>query len=217
MTRATSPPSRSAGARLRRGAWRWRHAVAAVCLAGAASVAIGELSPPPPTTTTAVALSTDLPAGHVLGRGDVGTRDLPVGDVPAGAPADVEAVVGRPLAVRLTEGTVLGEGMLAGAGVAAAPGEVVVAVLVADDGSAHLAEPGLRVSLLAPPTDGGPAEVVAENVLVLGAVEDEEGGLLGGGDESDVTRMYVSATPDTATLLVGSSAWTPLSVVLGPS
>ncbi|MGC5615552.1 SAF domain-containing protein [Georgenia sp. Z1491] len=216
MPRAASPPSRSAEARLRRGAWRWRHAVAAVCLAGAVSVVVGELRPEPPPTTSVVALGTDLPAGHVVEAGDLEALDLPDGDIPADALHDPDVVVGRPLAVRLAEGTVLGEGMLAGASVSAAPGEVVVAVRIADDGSAHLAEAGLRVSLLAPPADGGPARTVAEQVLVLGAVEEEESGLLASG-ETDITRMYVSASPDTATVLVGSSAWTPLSVVLGPS
>ncbi|MGO1508978.1 MAG: SAF domain-containing protein [Actinomycetaceae bacterium] len=216
MSRAASPPSRSTGTRLRRAAWRWRHAIAAVCLAVAASLAVDSLSPAPPATAAALVVGADLPAGHVVEPGDLALVDLPAGAVPSAALTDEGEVVGHPLAVGLPEGTVLSGGMVATPTVSAADGEVVVPVRISDDGSAALAGPGLRVSLLAPPADGGAAETVAEGVLVLGAVPEQDGGLLGA-EESDVTRLYVSASPETATLLVGSSAWTPLSVALGPT
>lgn len=218
MSRAAPPPSRSTRTRLRRTAWRWRHALAALCLAAAASIVIGELRPEPPPTAPAVVLDASLPAGHVLLPGDLRAVDLPAGSVPAGIVADESLPVGQPLAITLPAGTVLSEGMLARSALASAagPGEVVVAVRLADDGSASLASPGLRITLLVPPVDGGPAEVVAERVLVLGTVDRQDGGFLSP-DEAQVTQIYVSASPEAANVIVGSSAWTPLSVVLGPT
>jgi Flp pilus assembly protein CpaB len=185
--------------RLRRSAWRWRHAIAALALALAASVAIGELRPPPPETTSVVAVDSALPAGHVIEAGDLRAPPRPPEAVPGTAVTDAESVIGRRLAVGLSDGTVLTPGMLAETALAtpAAEGEVVVTARLADDGSAEL------------------ARTVAEDVLVLGVVEPESGGLIGGA-ERDFTQIYLSSPPDTATVIIGSSAWSPLSVIRGP-
>jgi Flp pilus assembly protein CpaB len=203
--------------RLRRSAWRWRHAIAALALALAASVAIGELRPPPPETTSVVAVDSALPAGHVIEAGDLRAQPLPPEAVPGTAVTDAESVIGRRLAVGLSDGTVLTPGMLAETALAtpAAEGEVVVTARLADDGSAELARTGARVTLVAPEPDGGGARTVAEDVLVLGVVEPESGGLIGGA-ERDFTQIYLSSPPDTATVIIGSSAWSPLSVIRGP-
>jgi pilus assembly protein CpaB len=218
-TRQPPPPSRSTAARLRRGVWRRRHLLAALCLGLAAATAVGALRPAPPPHEDVVVLSADMPAGTPLATADVAVRPVPAGLAPQGVLRTPADVVGRPLAVGLPAGTPLVPGMLAGPGLAeAAPtGTVVVAVPVADAASARLAQPGRRISLVAVTSDTtgtpGDAHVVARDLVVLAVDAEVNDGLLGAGT-SGVTSVYVAASERVATLLVGSSAWAPLRAVL---
>jgi pilus assembly protein CpaB len=220
---APVPPSRSTVTRVRRLLWRRRHLLAAVCLACAAAVTVTALRPPDPPTERVLTLATDLPAGSMLTADDLHLRDVSVGSQPSGVLRDVDAAVGRPLAVGLAAGTALQPAMLTGPGLAAAapPGTVVLPVPVADAATARLAEPGQRIDLVAAGSDvtgvQAEAEVVARDVVVLASwTPDSGGGLLEPGVGS-ITYLYIAAEERAITLLVGSSAWSPLRAVLrGP-
>jgi pilus assembly protein CpaB len=156
----------------------------------------------------------------VLTADDVRLHDVPVGSQPAGVLRDYDDAVGRPLAVGLAAGTALQPAMLTGPGLAAAapPGTVVVPVPVADAATARLAEPGQRIDLIAAGSDvtgvEAEAEVVARDVVVLASWTPESGsGLLEPG-VGTVTYLYVAAEERAITMLVGSSAWSPLRAVL---
>ncbi|MDD9205526.1 SAF domain-containing protein, partial [Georgenia sp. 10Sc9-8] len=193
-----TPPSRRLPARFRRLLWRSRRVVVAVCVAAAVGLVVEALRPPPPATTLAVVLARDVPAGTALSDRDLTATPLPVGTVPRTALTDPRAARGSPLAVSLPSGSILTPGLLVGPGLAdgAPAGTVVVPVPLADSGSARLARPGSRIHLLASAADqagtGGPAEVVAEDVLVLAELApDASGGLLGSGERGPGT-VYVA-------------------------
>lgn len=221
-TRQPPPPSRSAATRLRRGLWRRRHVLAALCFGLAAATAVSVLRPAPPPHEDVVVLSTDKPAGTPLTGSDLTVRPVPAGLAPEGALRTPAEAVGQPLAVGLPAGTPLLPGMLAGPGLAEAapPGTVVVPVPVADAASARLAQPGRRISLVAVTSDTtgtpGDARVVARDLVVLAVHAEDGDGLLGAGGDG-LRSVYVAAPERVATLLVGSSAWAPLRAVLtGP-
>ncbi|UNX55450.1 SAF domain-containing protein [Georgenia sp. TF02-10] len=218
--RTPPPPSRSAPARLRRALWRWRHLLVAGCLGLAATITVTTLAPPAPAGQAVLVLADDAAAGAVLGAADVEVVSVAARALPAGVLTDPDAATGQALAVGLPAGTPLLPAMLTGPGLAdgAPAGTVVVPVPVADAGSAALAQPGHRVSLVAAASDAagtsGPAEIVARDVVVLAVRESEAGsGLLDAGG-GQATVVYVAAPPSVATLLVGSSAWAPLRVLL---
>ncbi|MFD1507123.1 flagellar biosynthesis protein FlgA [Georgenia yuyongxinii] len=218
-TRQPPPPSRSTATRLRRGMWRRRHVLAAVCLGLAAATAVSALRPAPPPHEDVVVLRADVSAGTPLAAADVVIRPVPAGLAPSGALRTLAEAVGQPLAVGLPAGTPLLPGMLAGPGLAAAapPGTVVIAVPVADAASARLAQPGRHISLVAVTSDTtgtpGEARVIARDLVVLAVDADVSEGLLGAGT-SGMTYVYVAAPERLATVLVGSSAWAPLRAVL---
>ncbi|MPV38630.1 SAF domain-containing protein [Georgenia subflava] len=218
-TRRPVPPSRSAAARARRWLWRRRHLLAAACIGLAAAVTVGALRPPAPPAERVLTVTDDVPAGTVLATADLTMRSVPAGTHPPGVLRELDDALGQPLAVGLPAGTALVPAMLTGPGLAAgAPaGTVVLPVPVADAATARLAQPGQRIDLVAAGTDltgvPGEAEVVARDVVVLASWEPADGGPLTSG-MADVSFLYVAASPGTATVLVGSSAWAPLRAVL---
>ncbi|MFC7404806.1 SAF domain-containing protein [Georgenia alba] len=220
LVRSQAPPSSAPPARARRFAWRYRHLLAAVCLAAAVAVALETLRPSPPPSEPVVVVSRDLPAGTVLTQQDLAVRRLPADAYPPSVVRDVTAAAGRPLALGVAAGTAVLPTMLTGPGLGASapPGTVVVPVPVADEATAQLARPGQRVDLVAAAADAtgapGDATVVARDVVVLAVLEPGgDGGILG--DTSGATRhLYVAADERDATVLVGSGAWAPLRAVL---
>ncbi|WP_447925672.1 SAF domain-containing protein [Georgenia muralis] len=217
--RRRTVPSRSTAAVLRRTLWRGRHLLAALCLGLAVSVTVSTLAPPPPAGVPVLTLARDIPAGTVLTEADVVRRTLPAAAAPAALATPADAV-GRTLAVGLPAGTALVDGMLVGPGLAgAAPeGMVVVPVPLADAGSAALAEPGRRVTLVAADSDlsgtAGAARVVARDVVVLAVQQPQAGGNLLDPGASGVTTIFVAAREADATALVGAGAWAPLRAVI---
>src|SRR4051812_16218902 len=77
-----APPSRPLGARLRRGLWRGRHALAALSLGLAAATALEAVRPPGPPREQVLVLAADVAAGTVLTAADLTVRPLPRGAVP---------------------------------------------------------------------------------------------------------------------------------------
>lgn len=196
--------------------WRTRHVVAAVAVALAAAVVVGELRPPAPPTTPALVLAAPRAAGAELGPTDVVVRDVPAGLVPDGALTDAADAVGRRLAVALPAGFPLAPGVVVGPGLAdgAPSGTVVVPVRLADPGTARLLRPGDVVDLLQAPADApGPASVLARGALVLARADEQESSLLGGGDDA-APLLLVAVSHAAATLLSGAGAWAPVTAVL---
>lgn len=206
--RPTPPPSRRWA--VRRALRRRRRPLAALCTAAAVWAALGALAPPgPPQTQVAVAAG-DLPAGAVVGPGDVAVVALPAGLAPDGATAPPPGAV---LAAPVRRGEPFTDVRLVGAPAARPAGTVVVTVRTADPAAVLAVRPGDRVDLLAGPDvagGGGPAAgaVVGRDLLVLdvpaatGAAPDDGagGGLLdGAGGGTDTAGVLVLAV-DRATL-----------------
>lgn len=197
--------------------WRWRHLVAAGALGLAAAVAVGAMTPAPPPSEEVVVLSSARPAGAVLRMGDLVVRTVPTGLLPDGALLEPEPLVGERLAVALPAGYPLADGVLVGPRLArgAPPGTVVVPVRLADRDVAELLGAGDRVDLLRAPSEGGPATIVARDVLVMARTSSDSEDALGLATP-DPALLLVAATPEVATLLVGAGAWDPISAVLVP-
>lgn len=212
---ASRPPRRIR--RLRVLCWRWRHLVAASALGLAAAVAVGATTPAPPPSERAVVLSSARPAGAVLRNGDLVVRTVPTDLLPDGALLEPEQLVGERLAVALPAGYPLADGVLVGPRLArgAPPGTVVVPVRLADRDVAELLGAGDRVDLLRAPSEGGPAMVVARDVLVMARPSSGTEDALGLATPGPAL-LLVAATPEVATLLVGVGAWDPISAVLVP-
>lgn len=167
---------------------RYRRWLVAGCVAAAVAAAVQAVAPPAPATATVPVAVRDLPAGRVLGPGDLGIGRWPAGAVPAGVLA---APAGRVLAgaVRrgepITDARVLGPGLLAGLG----PDRVAVTVRPAEPAAVAALRAGVKVDLLAGPVTGDPAgagagETLAADALVLAAsccAESVGGGPVGGG------------------------------------
>ncbi|GAA4421338.1 hypothetical protein GCM10023169_14140 [Georgenia halophila] len=220
LVRSHAPPSSSPAAAVRRSLWRYRHMVAALCVAAAAAVALDTLRPPDPPVEPVVVMADDVPAGTVLSEADVEVREAPAGTYPDSVLREAGSAVGRPLAVGLTAGTALLPTMVTGPGLAgsAPAGTVVVPVPVADDATARLARPGQRIDLVAVAAEAssadGPAAVVARGVVVLAVWSPTGGGGILGDTTTGARYLYVAAREEDATVLVGAGAWAPLRAVL---
>ncbi|ROR73400.1 SAF domain-containing protein [Bogoriella caseilytica] len=220
-SRSTPAPSRRRRARLRRFGWRYRFVLAGLLVLTAVATVVPGILHTDPDGVPALVLTADTAAGSEIRPADVEVRSLPAGAAPASALTDVAQVEGGTLALGLPAGTTLLPSMLVGPGLAdhAPAGHVVVAVPLSDIASVRLAEPGRSVDLLAGPEHGnGPAVLAARSAVVLAHAEEGitgGGGLLApAGAESGIRHIYVAVPPDTATVLLGASTWSPLHAVL---
>ncbi|MGF1662124.1 MAG: SAF domain-containing protein, partial [Kineosporiaceae bacterium] len=153
-----APPAPSLPRRLARRAARHRRALAALLAAGAAwSATAAVLAVAAPATVPVVVATRDLPAGTVLGPGDVREVPWPRALAPGRAAERTDAL-GAPLARTVTAGEPLTAPALAAAGAGAeAPGRARVVVGLADPWSAVLVTAGGVVDLHLPA--GAPGEL----------------------------------------------------------
>jgi pilus assembly protein CpaB len=193
-----------------------RRALAALLAAGALVLA---LRPPPaadagPSTVSVVVAAGDLPAGTLLGAGDLAVARLPLDAAPAGSAEEPAALTGRRLAAAVRVGEPVTDVRLVGPGLTTGlPDDQVAApIRLADLAVTGLVRTGDRVDVLATAPDAATADVVADDVLVLatpGPAEDpsrnDDAGLLVlAVDEATAVRLAAAAT--TSTLTVSMSA-----------
>jgi len=201
---------------------RHRRLVAALLLAVAAGVAVDATAAEPPAGVPAVAAAADLPAGAVLGTGDLTVMAAPAALVPPGA-VDVEHLLGRRLAgpvrqgAMVTDADVLGPGLLVGQ----PANTMAMVVRPSETPPSALVRPGDRVQVLAGPAPGavdaaglagGRAEAVVSSATVLAVPDDAGGGLLG--EASSV--LVVAVTRPEALALTAASDGRWLSVAVLP-
>ena len=177
------------------------------------------LRPPPPAagaldataTVPVVVAAADLPAGAVLGTGDLVVVRLPVDAAPAGVVTDPPQLTGAVLASPLRAGEPVTDVRLVGPGLwsAVPAGQVAAPVRLADLAVATLLRAGDRVDVLAA-GEGPDAQVVAADALVLTApAPPAEGAPASDG------LLVLAVPPDTAGRLAVSAASATLTVTLG--
>lgn len=168
-TDAAAPPLRERLSRarrtVRRAVLRRRRLLAAGLTGVAVAAGLVATSTPPPAAVTVTVVARDLPAGAVVGEGDVDVVDFAPGSVPS---ALVEDPVGQTLAGPVSSGEPVTEAGLVGPGmVAEDPGVQAVPVRLPDAATVALLEVGDEVDLLAADPQAGTAEVVVSGVRVL--------------------------------------------------
>lgn len=207
---------------------RHRRAVAFVLAFAGVLLALAGLRQHDPTWE-AVVVRADLPAGHVLSDGDLGTQALPTGAHPPTAIASAADAVGRVLAGPMTSGEVVLASRLVGPhlldGMPA--GTVAQSVRLEDPAEVAFLKPGDHVDVVAARrgslTDDAAAtkaSTVAENASVL-AIPGVEGARVSGllGSSGDVrsgqgTVIVLGVDRRTAASLAGAAADSRLSVIL---
>lgn len=196
---------------------RRRRFFAALLLCAAAALAVQQLTPASPVTATVMVAARDLPAGHVIGDGDLRTAEVAPPMVPDGAlrPSPPGALVaGNPTPeasfewrgsqlsgpVRrgevLTDASLLGNGLLTGA----PAGSQAVPIRLSDPSTLSLLRQGQLVTVVLSSSQGldGPVnnEVLAEKVPVLWTpgLAPTGGGLFPAQESEGVVVVAASAT-----------------------
>jgi Flp pilus assembly protein CpaB len=173
-----------------------RRLLAAVLTAVAVASGIHAAAAPPPTAVDVAVAARDLPAGTVLGPGDLRTVGFAPGSVPAGASY---YALGRTLAAPLRAGEPVTDVRVVGPALTEGyPGLTAVPVRLPDAAMVDLLRVGDRVDLVSADPQGSGASVVATDVPVLAvpAVATDTGatGLPGrlvviGADPAEVSRI----------------------------
>src|SRR4051812_23424966 len=181
---------------LRRALLARRRLLAALLTATGVAAGLRAAGAEPPPTVLVTVAAHDLPAGEVVGPGDVRRVGFAPGSAPEGLAGDA---VGRTLAAPLRAGEPVTDVRLVGPALADGyPGLVAVPVRLPDGAMAGLLRVGDRIDLVSADPQGGAAEVVAAAVPVLALpdVPAEAGaaGLTGrlvvvGATRSEVTRI----------------------------
>ncbi len=198
----------AAAGEMRRAVLVRRRLLSAVCAAVAVMATVRALAPPPEPTASALVAVRHLPAGSVVGPGDVASEALPATAVPDDA---AEAPVGRTLASAVGQGEVVTETRLVGRSLLEGrPGTLAFPVRVPDADVVALLRVGDRVDLFAAdPAAAAPAGVrIAESLLVLalpaaGARSGERGRL-----------VVLEVTPQQGEAISGHAARGLLTVAL---
>jgi Flp pilus assembly protein CpaB len=194
---------------VRRAVLARRRLLAAVLTAVAVAAGIHAATSPPPAEVKVRVAARDLPAGAVLGAGDLRT----VGFAPASVPSGLaDHAAGRTLAAPLRQGEPVTDLRLVGPALTDGyPGLAAVPVRLPDAGVVGLLRVGDRVDLVASDPQGGSASVVATNAPVLAIPAADAGtdgtGLTGrlvvvGADPGDVTRIADAAVRAFVTVVV---------------
>ncbi|WP_141015412.1 SAF domain-containing protein [Nocardioides sambongensis] len=200
-----APPRRRAGDLLRsvrRRVLRRRRLLAAAATAVAVAAGLSAVAPTAPATSTVVVASRDLPAGALLGAGDLTVRELPDGAVPDGT---LTAPAGAVLAGSVRRGEPITDARVVGAGLLPDGDErVVVPLRLSDSEQAALLGAGDLIDLVATDPSSATTRVVAESVTVL-AVPTPQGGGATGATGSLGGRLVIVAAPVTAADAVAAS------------
>jgi Flp pilus assembly protein CpaB len=187
---------------------RHRRALAALAAAVAVTATVLAVRPPAPAPVPVVTAARDLRGGQVLRSDDVVLTAWVGVDPPAGAVRNVSAVTGRVLTGPARRGEPITDVRLVGSDLASTlpPGQLVVAVPIADVAAIALLHAGDRVDILA-----------ASAVGTSGAAGDELLAAFGGTGEAtaDVVASdaLVLSVPDPAASASFGSPGTALLVV----
>jgi Flp pilus assembly protein CpaB len=196
--------------------------VTAGLLVGLALVLALRPSPPagPPAVRTVpvVVAATDLPAGALLGPGDLAVVDLPAPLAPDGASGQDAALTGQVLAGPVRRGEPVTDVRVVGPGLwsQVPAGQVAAPVRLADLAVATLLRPGDRVDVLATGPEAGAVEVVAAGALVLSAPAGTEPGAPATAPSEDTGLLVLAVAPETAQGLARAATTGSLTVTLGP-
>lgn len=152
-----------------------RRALAAVCLAVATLATLRVVAPPPPPTDHVWVAAQDLPAGTVLGSGDLTRAPYARGTVPAGA-VPVATATGRTLASPLRRGEAVTDVRLLTPDLMSGhPGRVAVPVRVVDPAAVDLLRVGDTVDLLSADPAAGTVDTVARAARVVALPSETDG------------------------------------------
>lgn len=179
-----------------------RRGLGAVLVAAAVWAGLRSLGPPGPETVPVWTAAADLPAGSVLERDDLRRTAYPLDGVPGGVVGSPDEAVGRtvlapvPAGLPITESQLLGPRALDGY-----PGRSAMAVRI-DPSAAALLRPGDRIGLVAGDPQGGPAEPVAAEALVMTVPDAPADGPTAVGSG----RLVVLAVRPTETAAVAAAA-----------
>ncbi len=206
---------------------RHRRPIAALLLAGAATLTVESVTSPLPPGVTVAVSAADLPAGHLVTPGDVREVVLPTDAVPGGSlPAG--GLTGQRLSGPVRAGEPFTDRRIVTEAPAAALDFGRVAMpLDVQAGALRWLTPGVRVSLLAFRTDlvdlGGstgdgppPAHVVARDVVVLDVPPRDDEGLLATADRDGTRTVLVSVRSEEAARLAAAGGGWSLSPVVLP-
>ncbi|HSX68412.1 SAF domain-containing protein [Nocardioides sp.] len=186
-----------------------RRLLSAVCAAVAVLATLRALAPPPEPTTAVLVAVRSLPAGSVVGSGDVAREALPAAAVPDQV---AEAPVGRTLAAPVGPGEVLTDARFVGPSLLEGrPGSVALPVRIPDADVVAMLRVGDRVDLFA----ADPAAVdphgtrLLDSVLVLALPAPV------GRDGRQGRLVVLEVTPDQGALVSGHAARWLLTIALG--
>ena len=150
---------------VRRAVLARRRLLAAVLTAVAVASGVQAASAPPPARVAVTVAARDLPAGVVLGEGDLRTVGFAPDSVPRGLATDPR---GRTLAAPLRGGEPITDLRLVGPALTDGyPGLAAVPVRLPDAAMADLLRVGDRIDLVSADPQGGGATGVASDVPVL--------------------------------------------------
>ncbi|MGV0853574.1 SAF domain-containing protein [Mycolicibacterium phlei] len=182
----------------------WSRTVAARRVAAAALVllaAAAALRPDPDDDRVDVVVAArDLTPGAVLTADDVRLATLAAAEVPDGATAEVDAVVGTTLAGPVRRGETLTDVRLLSprlADAAAGPNARIVPLSLAQSAVLDLIRPGDVVDVLAGPDDETGARVVATGAVVV-LVSPAPTGIAAGADRVVLVALPAPAATDVA-------------------
>lgn len=175
-----------------------RRPLAAIAAALAVLTGVSAALPPGPARVAVVVAADQLRAGTVLGAADVEVRQVVDDDVPTGAVADPDELLGRTLAAPVAEGQMLTDLALVSARTGTTAGQVVAPVRLADGGLGPLLHPGDLVDVIAADSQGGQARVVARAVRVVTVPVVDEASAAETSGALVLVRVAAGVAPDLA-------------------
>ncbi|MEZ0578006.1 SAF domain-containing protein [Nocardioides sp. MH1] len=197
---------------VRRAVLRRRRLLAVLCVAGAVAAGLRATAPPAAPTVELVVAARDLPAGQVLGTGDLAVADVPPDALPGGAVTEENGVAGAVLASPLRAGEPVTDVRVVGPGLAdAADGRVAVPVRLSDAAQAALLTAGDVIDLMATDPEHSTTSTIAAGAIVLAVPPPADGA------DALSGRLVVLGISETAVAEVTAAAVTAFVTFAWPN
>ena len=196
--------------------WRWKYVALVLIVATALHTVVSVVASEGLGNVSVIVAKTEIAVGETFNTNNTAIRLYPESAVPDNALESIAAVSGKTASATISQGLpITTKQILDDQYLADAPnGTVVTSVILRDDISAQLLQPGNHVELYAPASaKGQPAKLLASDAVIIGKPTGKvKSSILG--EVADNTAVYVAIKKQDADVILGLQTETPLQAVI---
>ncbi|WP_124054321.1 SAF domain-containing protein [Arcanobacterium ihumii] len=199
--------------------WRWRCVVFALVIGAFVQSILTYVSSSSVTLENVVVAKTELSTGDVLDSHNLEIVQLPTKILPENTISNLDDASGQRIVAPLPKGMPVVRSQFLDSSFSshAPPNTVITTISLADDATLAILKEGSRIDIYAPPRENSDeldAELLAKDAIVMSTISPSDRSNSLFDDFTNKSSLMVAIPNDTARLVIGIGARTPLRAVL---